>query len=157
MYGYDGVGIRVLNHEYLEIPTQIEGKTVTKVSFGNSIGELGESYYKAILGITTIEYPETCEVLGKQVSSFADVKTLVLNEGLKELQDEAFYGWVELENVTIPSTVETISGQPFYRCMELEDKTVKVIGKKSSEEFKKVSWNWDFIGYLGSFRVEFES
>ena len=139
----------VLNHEYLEIPTQIEGKTVTKVSFGSSIGDLNNVlYYKVILGIKKIKYPETCEVLGKQGASFAEVKTLVLSEGLKELQDETFYNWVELENVTIPTTVEVITGQPFLNDLGLIGKVVKILGKEKLDDFIRIEKGWEYISYV---------
>lgn len=46
---------------------------------------------------------------------------VILNEGIREISDEAFMGCKDLEKVVIPSSVKRIGSLAFYGCLKLKE------------------------------------
>ena len=143
-----------VNFETLEIPSQIDGKDVVKISFVNNYSsELDTDWRITIQGIKKIVYPNTLQVLGSTDVLFEDLTEVSLPNSLLEIQNDAFLCCISLKNITIPSSVEIIKGTPFRGC---EDLTINVEGKTSKEDFHEISDYWNHLGhYIGYAQVNF--
>ena len=64
--------------------------------------------------IETVTLPDTVTELGRAFDS-SSVKTVVLNEGLEQIDSRAFRATTELEEVVIPSTVKVIEDNAFQK------------------------------------------
>ena len=143
---YNGIlNIIKLNLETLEIPSQIDGKDVTKVSFTDNIGfathAINDRTLSVILqGINKIVYPNTIKVIGPTNVIFEDLVEVTLPNELIEIGNNAFYYSLNLGNITLPSSVKIIKGSPFYGCKSL---TINVEGKNVKEDFTEADNDWN--------------
>lgn len=91
----------ITNAKTLEIPAQLEGKTVVAI--------MGDDYGYAINSsrLTTLKLPETLTTLGKKAVSAWYLTRLVLPKGLVEIGDQAIDCY-KLSNLTIPDTLTSL-------------------------------------------------
>lgn len=69
--------------------------------------------------------PETTTSIGEHAFGGSHLKTIITNEGLKEIGTMAFNNLGSLEGISLPSTLETIGHRAFYGCNNLLDITCK--------------------------------
>lgn len=69
--------------------------------------------------------PETTTSIGEQAFGGYYLKTININEGLKEIGTMAFYNLGSLEGISLPSSLETIGHRAFWRCNNLLNITCK--------------------------------
>jgi len=100
-------------------------------------------------GVTTIIYypegiedeiftlPESVTTLGQYSFHYAELKTVVLPQNLKKIEQRAFYGARNLNSMTLPSTLEYMGDGLFYYCESLTDIVIP-----------------DSVAYLGNYAFE---
>lgn len=103
----EAIGVKIiacsLSNEEIRVPKTLDGKTVLKIgmkkiSEGNYIGAF-----------------EGCP---------ADVKRIILPEGVDELEGSVFTDSISLQSVYLPESLEKMSGSAFAHCEGLTDITV---------------------------------
>jgi hypothetical protein len=100
----------------VEIPSQIEGKSVT------SIGEIA---FSGCTALTNIMIPDSVTSIGEY--AFFDcwgLTDITIPNGVKSIGGVAFSGCMGLTNITIPDGVKSIGDDAFYNCMGLTDITI---------------------------------
>ena len=131
--GYKG------NDEEIDIPSEIEGKTITKIgekaffnnknvkkiTMPNGITSI-EDYAFANTTITTINIPSTVNDIGKGAFYGCTLLTsnIVIPEGVKTIKDETFNGCLKISCVSIPNTVTYIGKDAFNSCMQIKNLTI---------------------------------
>ena len=147
--GYASKAYTLLMEELI-VPSQIDGKPVTEVSFDKTIGSEGETSSIEFGGVKAINYPNTLKILKGDNAIFSDIKTIYLPEGLEKIQGKAFYFSDKVEQITIPSTVKIIEGTPFSGWNH--EAIINVAGKQKVEDFESCSPDWSYylkINFLG--------
>lgn len=92
----------------------------TSVEFGSCIDTIGENAFINGLNITSVTIPSNIETIGtgafKDVGNGTSVTsfTITINEGVKTIGSQAFFGCENYSSLTIPNSVETVGGQAFY-------------------------------------------
>lgn len=123
----------------LEIPEKIDGKTVVKFDWVDSIFTIGDDYSLAIGGVKKIVYADTITEISNTYPNkdivFPDVTEIHLPENLIVLGDWACTGYSSLESLQIPSLVTTIGIKAFRNCSSLKSivipDSVTTIGEKA--------------------------
>lgn len=113
------------------------GCGINSLSIPNSIKKIPKNCF-AGHSLATIEIPSSVEVIDESAFSIiykaasgatgtrtACVKSITLNEGLKEIGSYAFYGTGTVSEIVIPKTVTKIDSFAFYGCMALEKVDIK--------------------------------
>lgn len=124
-----------INAEKLVIPSEIDGKPVTKLRFNTHIGLKIDAM--EVRGIKEIVYPKKLKILeGSHLSEssqacFPEITTINLPSELESIGSYCFALQSEVQEITIPSSVQTIRSRAFFWC-GLE---IKVEGKDSKEDF----------------------
>ena len=110
-------GISEGKAKILDIPSEIEGKTVTEIE--------ENAFYSSDNNIEEIIIPSTVEKIGNY--AFDGIKTLkkiTLNEGVKEIGDVCFSENISLTEINLPSSLKVISVGAFGICSSLEKITI---------------------------------
>ena len=103
---------RVGTEEVLEVPGEIDGKTVTAID--------DEAFCRGLDSIVKVVLPDSITAIGD--GAFADCTGLtevVLGSGVKKIGREAFAGCSSLENLELPAAVTEIGEEAFARCSAL--------------------------------------
>ena len=66
--------------------------------------------------LTEVVIPSNVKVIAPRVFANSQIRTLILNEGLEVISDEAFYKCTRLKEIVIPDTVKYIGKNAFYCC-----------------------------------------
>ncbi len=115
-YGYSG-------YFGIEIPSQIDGKTVTEIGYSflnqcnyvrsvvlpETITSLEDDAFYRLGGLESINIPSSVKTIGR--SAFEDctsLKSIELPEGLEIIENDTFYDCSSLTSITIPASVKTI-------------------------------------------------
>lgn len=96
----------------LDIPSQINGSSVTEISWGA---------FRKYEGLTDVNFPNTLRTIGD--SAFYGCKNLVnvvIPESVSKIGASAFYGCTSLETVEIKGSPESIEKYSFNRCSALK-------------------------------------
>ncbi len=89
----------------LEIPAEIDGKTVTGI---------GDGAFRGREDITSITLPETIDTIGTEAFAYcSNISVFEIPDGVETL-DNTFLGCSALSVVTIPESVTNISDDTFY-------------------------------------------
>lgn len=94
----------------LIIPEQINGKNVV---------EINKSAYEKVTA-NKIVLPNYLIKIGNGAFYSSKIKEIEFNDKLVIIDDGAFYGCVNLNNVTLPSSVRTLGESVFQDCKDLE-------------------------------------
>ena len=108
--GYTGSATR------LEIPSTIDGYTVTKI---------GDDAFHMCKSLTSVTIPDSVTSIGDD--AFLGCKSLTsvtIGDRVTSIGNQAFYGCEALTSVTIPSSVTEIGAQAFYKCTSLTSATI---------------------------------
>ena len=69
--------------------------------------EISEACFWGCSSLTSVEIPGSVKTVGKGAFfACASLETLVVNEGVEEIRDQAFQNLAKLANVTLPETTE---------------------------------------------------
>ena len=114
-----------LGIETLVIPSEIEGKTVVKVDWKNSIINEGDrGCYIEFKYIKNVIYGDSIEEIFNTYPGtdfcFVDAQAIHLPNNLKILGDWALSGCTSLESIDIPSGVTNIGKRAFIKCKALQ-------------------------------------
>ncbi len=93
----------------LKIPSEIEGKPVTKI-----YGDMEKAIVPA--SVTAVELPDTVVTIDYYAFYKSSIKSITLPESLRNIYTNAFMYCNDLENVKIPSNIRVISQEAFYGC-----------------------------------------
>ncbi len=97
--------------EVVEIPSEINGKTVTTIGASSS----SRSIFSNPDNIKEIILPDTIRTINKYaLSRCLNLERVVLNEGLTQISDYAIYRSPSLVSIELPSTLTTIGRYAFY-------------------------------------------
>lgn len=66
--------------------------------------------------LTEVVIPSNVKVIAPRVFANSQIRTLILNEGLEAISDEAFYKCTRLKEIVIPDTVKYIGKLAFFNC-----------------------------------------
>ncbi len=96
----------------LTIPSEIDGKTVTVI---------GKEAFAGATGLTIVNFPEGLLELEERAFADSSVKKAFLNDSrqLKEIPSEAFRNCLELVQVDMPASIETVKDEAFCYCLNL--------------------------------------
>lgn len=85
--------------------------------------------------LTEVVIPSNVKVIAPRVFANSQIRTLILNEGLEAISDEAFYKCTRLKEIVIPDTVKYIGKLAFFNCWGAKNivigKGVSVIDEKA--------------------------
>ena len=84
-----------------------DGKTLLLYPYAKE----GEQYYT----------PKTITCIGEQAFGGSNLKIVITNEGLSEIETMAFDNLASLEGISLPSTLKQIGNRAFWRCNKLLD------------------------------------
>ena len=94
---------------------------ISEITIPNSVEGIGEYAFSGS-SLTTINIPSGVLTLGRTVfGDCQNLKTVVLNEGLKYIDVNCFINCPKLESINIPSSVNEIGGSLFYGCSSLKE------------------------------------
>lgn len=111
---------------------EVDGYRYNIISIGDlTVEVVGTPVGQILLHDTTeeITIPSTVQFngrtfvvtkLGKSALERANVKSVILPEGIKAICERAFYWCENLESITIPSTLEKVEGMSFGLCSKLK-------------------------------------
>ncbi len=100
-----------------------KGNVYTVVEVGTR-GEKKGAFFSA-LDVKHVSIPETVSILFN--STFAhchNLKSVVLSEGLEEIEYQCFYDCIELNRIVIPDSVVSIENEAFMGCSDLAEATI---------------------------------
>lgn len=130
---YALVGISNMTATTIEIPSEYNGKPVTKIS---SVAPMNYSGVKEVIipsSVTEIEYQAFLHCV--------ELEKIVIPESVTKIGEEAFYMCFSLKEISI--NVETIEPMTFYHCNSLQKVTLgektKVIGYQAFAECKNLT------------------
>lgn len=66
-----------------------------------------------------VRIPDGVQIIGKSAFFMKDILSVVIPEGVRELEDDAFWGCKQLGNVQLPTTLEKIGSGAFNGCERL--------------------------------------
>ena len=92
--------------------------------------------------LTEVIIPSNVKVIAPRVFANSQIRTLILNEGLEAISDEAFYKCTRLKEIVIPDTVKYIGKLAFFNCRGAKN---IVIGKGVSVIDERAFWNCDNV------------
>ena len=83
--------------------------------------------------VSVVFHPSVVEV-DNRAFIYHKIKKVVLNEGLKKIGKQAFYGCESLESITLPSSVTDIDKSALYHCRKLRELVL-------NEGLEKIGYN----------------
>jgi hypothetical protein len=89
---------------------------LTSISFPKDLKEIPDFFAPSNSALTAVKWPETLEIIGVHAFSGAGFTELVLPEGVREIQANAFSEYKNLTTVTIPASIEKIGNDAFFAC-----------------------------------------
>ena len=117
----------------LEIPPQIDGMPVTRISDGAFQGtsirsvrlpygltQIGANAFADCVNLTELSLPDSVTAVGTYAFSGSGVSALRLSSGMTEIGESAFYGCACLPKIIIPDSVSVIGKNAFAECSVLQ-------------------------------------
>lgn len=106
----------LLEIDSLTVPSQINGKNVTRVSFEQSIFPIDSFDFDCtiiIKNVKKLSFGDTIEVLDTSSLLFLDLIELHLPNNLTTIEAKSFYEYLKLNEITISNNVTTIGDWAF--------------------------------------------
>ncbi|MBR5943231.1 MAG: leucine-rich repeat domain-containing protein [Clostridia bacterium] len=118
-----------LNLKELRVPDKLSDigrraffPTYTTTHSDDDFVVLGDSVLVAYLGKPYyVVIPSYVKTIADVFYADEEVEEIVISEGVKNINDSAFFGCSALEYVTVPDSVEKIGDWAFYGCVKLRD------------------------------------
>lgn len=115
IFHYEGNDSKVI------IPSEIDGKTVTKISLYDCF-EYSQVFNGSVRSVTI---PNSIKVIGyRAFYNCYNLEKIILTDSVTEIGEEAFWQCSSLENITIPNSVTKIGIGAFADCVFLSDMTI---------------------------------
>ena len=155
------IGRRAFNENFiqkLDLPSSVKelgggafsGNMLTENAFIYNLNSDGTDNKKSLNSYAgaekNIELPSQIEELGDSSLYYAELNSIILNEGLKILRQDSLTGH-NFTTITIPSTVETIENDALYKRI-LYNENLSLIINKTGREF-----DWGLITNAGSSQI----
>ena len=124
-YGLGITEFRVPSHLQRMGRAALEGQYISRVYGEHTSSDEkcividGTLYYFAPYQMEGYTLPSEVKVINEAVFMYAHLNTVVLNEGLEEIRDDAFSG-SHFQRVDLPQSLETLHSWAFRGCFELE-------------------------------------
>ena len=112
--------------------------TLTSVSIGNNVTEIGENAFCYCSGLTSITIPNSITNIGKSAfKNCTGLTNISISNNITNIKDYVFSGCRKLKSITIPKGVTSIGIESFYICDSLETiiipNSVSSIGESAFE------------------------
>lgn len=139
--GYEGAATEV------EIPSSLEGKTVTAI--GNSAFD-GSTVVKVAI-------PDGVQSIGKWAFSNSSLEEITIPDSVKVIDESAFSFCEKLKSITLPDNLTSISTDTFCYCTSLENivlpKNLVSIGDRAFEGCFEYDENATVVSGLSSITI----
>lgn len=141
------IGEWLSTEDSVVIPSEVEGKSVTKIAnrtfagdsnivsvdIPDSVTSIGIAAFSSCSTLQSVKLPANLETLSTSLfKACASLKDVTLPTNLVEVGENAFDGCTSLLEVSLPESVEAIDTLAFYNCSGLEmlvvPKSVKYLG-----------------------------
>lgn len=97
------------------IPSEIDGKPVTEIESRAFYG-----FYNPFRKIESVYIPNSVKKIGHEAFCHVGLKNISLNDGIVEIDTEAFFWNDDLKEIQIPSSVTNIGYRAFSLCKNLD-------------------------------------
>ncbi len=84
--------------------------------------------YDEIVVPAEYDYIPVTEIAASVFEGRSNIKSIVISEGVKRIQEYAFQNCTSLETIVIPSSVETINSYTLAGCSSLKEMTIPFVG-----------------------------
>ena len=169
---YEGAKFREVTGT-IEIPSEYEGKAVTKITeYGfsnhsiesvilpNTIVEFGRGAF-LYAGLDSINIPNTVTKIGDASLGGNNFKSINISDNVTEIGKYAFNECLELSEVTLGKNINKIDDGAFYRCTKLKSivlpKSVKSLGSKLFYRYDfnnpSVKTDLEYVFYAGNLEL----
>ena len=106
---------------------KVEVTAIDAATFSVNAPRITEIQKKVRANITSVEFPGSIRVIPKRMfyggfssQAFKSLKRVILNEGTLKISEAAFEGCTEIEEFTIPASVQVIGNSAFRGCRKLK-------------------------------------
>ncbi len=106
----------------------------TEYTIPDGVTTIGEYEFESNEELKKIVIPASVTVIKEGAFYGCDLETVVLSEGLLEIQNSAFGACDCLKSVVIPDSVQSIGERAFSFCTSLEAVTLSKISQKLEME-----------------------
>ena len=96
-----------------------DNRTITAITMPNSITQIGENAFSGCSLLESINISTGLEVIPNSCFSSTALKTVIIPEGVKNINSSAFSNCQKLEYLTLPNTLVSIGSSSFSNCMKL--------------------------------------
>lgn len=142
---------------YLGSKAFYQCSNLLNATIGNSVLEIGDSTFCGCTNLASITLGKNITEIGKY--AFRDcrgiARTVILNDKLTTIKEQAFAGCVGLASITIPDSVGFIGVSAFHGCVGLSDVSigngVKWVGVNAFAQCSGIKTNrYDSSKYIGN-------
>lgn len=103
---YNGISANVI------VPSKIENKLVT---------EIGDSAFKDLAGLQTVELPSTLKSIGEYAFyNCVGLNSIILKEGIQIIKKASFKNCENMQEINLPTTLQEIESEAFFECRKLK-------------------------------------
>lgn len=123
----------------IEIPEEINGKTVTQIStmafqgcsfvtqitIPETVAAIGSSAFRTCSSLEKIEVPDSVTEMGLSVfEDCSSLREIVIPHGITDIREKTFSGCTSLEKVVMPESLKTMGRMAFAGCSSLSEVTI---------------------------------
>lgn len=98
--------------------------TLTDITLPETLHTIDDSAFWVCRDLEKLEIPSSVTYLGEAAFFYANLKEIVIPEGVTVIRDNTFEGLSELREITIPASVTSIGLRAFESCEKLEKVTL---------------------------------
>ena len=100
-------------------------KTLENITLGSCVNYIGEWAFSQCTNLKTIILPDSLKTLDNLAfNGCTGLESITLNNGLESIGENAFQNCQSLKEITIPESVKLINPRAFYYCDALESVTI---------------------------------
>lgn len=114
--------------------------SLESVKLGDNVTEIGSRVFSGCSSLADITLPKRVDSFGEEIFSGCAIESIVIPDGVKNLNGGMFVNCKKLKNVTLPDGIETIVSFAFGYCSSLEKITLpRSVTKIDGEVFADCS------------------